>query len=146
MSYQPSLWPVSVKAVALDHRSRVLLLRNEREEWELPGGRLEIGPPTGSNPADHSLEDAVERELREETGWDVKAGKLLDTWIYEPLPGRRVLIVTYNCTVLTPDKPPVVSDEHSRIGVFAEHEVPGLTMPDGYKQSIAAVYAARKNR
>ncbi|MFJ1551773.1 hypothetical protein [Streptomyces sp. NPDC088246] len=50
----------------------------------------------------------MERELREETGWEVKAGDLLDTWIYEPLPGRRVLIVTYDCTVLTPDKTPVV--------------------------------------
>jgi 8-oxo-dGTP pyrophosphatase MutT (NUDIX family) len=146
MSYQPSLWPVSVKAVALDHRSRVLLLFNEREEWELPGGRLEIGPPTGSNPADRSPEEAAERELREETGWEVKAGNLIDTWVYEPLPGRRVLIVTYDCTVLTPDKPPTVSHEHSRIRTFAEHEVPGLTMPDGYKRSIAAAYAARQKR
>ncbi|MEU9763487.1 NUDIX hydrolase [Streptomyces sp. NPDC047987] len=146
MSYQPSLWPVSVKAVALDHQSRVLLLHNERQEWELPGGRLEIGPPSGSNPADHSLEEAVERELREETGWAVKAGTLLDTWIYEPLPGRRVLIVTYDCMVLTPDTPPAVSHEHSHAGLFAEHEVPTLTMPDGYKRSIAAVYAARKKR
>ncbi|MFC9620163.1 NUDIX domain-containing protein [Streptomyces sp. NPDC056930] len=146
MSYQPSLWPVSVKAVALDHRLRVLLLRNEREEWELPGGRLEIGPPAGSSPADRSLEETVERELREESGWEVKAGNLLDTWIYEPLPGRRVLIVTYDCAVLTPDMTPVVSHEHSRVGLFAEHEVPELAMPDGYKRSIAAVYATRNKR
>lgn len=144
MSYRPSLWPVSVKAVALDRSGRALLLHNDRGEWELPGGRLEIGPPTGSNPADHSPEEAVERELREETGWEVKAGSLLDTWIYEPLPGRRVLILTYTCTVLTPDRAPVVSHEHSRVGLFSEDEVPALTMPDGYKRSIAAVYAARK--
>ncbi|MFF2013818.1 NUDIX domain-containing protein [Streptomyces sp. NPDC058195] len=144
MSYRPSLWPVSVKAVALDHNARVLLLHNERDEWELPGGRLEIGPPTGSNPADHSPEATVERELLEETGWKVRAGSLLDTWIYEPLPGRRVLILTYTCTVLTPDQIPVVSHEHSRIGLFSEHEVPALTMPDGYKRSVAATYTARK--
>ncbi|MFE3945899.1 NUDIX domain-containing protein [Streptomyces sp. NPDC059118] len=146
MSYKTSLWPVSVKGVALDRQARVVLLHNERNEWELPGGRLEIGPPTGSSPADHSLEATVERELREETGWEVKAGRLLDTWICEPLPGRRVLIVTYDCTVLTPDTPPVVSHEHSRVGLFAEHEVAGLAMPDGYKKSIAAVYAARTTR
>lgn len=143
MSYKPSLWPVSVKGVALDRQNRVVLLYNEREEWELAGGRLEIGPPTGSSPADHSPEATVERELREETGWKVKAASLLDTWIYEPLPGRRVLIVTYYCTVLTPDTPPVASHEHSRVGLFAEHEVPALNMPDGYKRSIAAVYATR---
>ncbi|MFF8917816.1 NUDIX domain-containing protein [Streptomyces sp. NPDC015032] len=144
MPYQPSYWPVSVKAVALDHKSRVLLLHNERGEWELPGGRLEIGPPNGSNLADHSPEAAVERELREETGWEVKAGQPVDAWIYEPLPQRKVLILTYDCTVLTPDKPPVVSHEHSRIALVDEHEVPALNMPDGYKRSIAVVYAARK--
>ncbi|MFF3957482.1 NUDIX domain-containing protein [Streptomyces sp. NPDC001890] len=146
MSYKPSLWPVSAKGVALDRQNRVVLLYNERGEWEPPGGRLEIGPPSGSNPADHSLEEAVERELREETGWVVKAEQLLDTWIYVPIPGRRVLIVTYACTVLTPDIPPVVSDEHSRVELFAEHEVPALNMPDGYKKSIAAVYATRTKR
>ncbi|MEU9415984.1 NUDIX hydrolase [Streptomyces sp. NPDC048272] len=143
MPNQPSLWPVSVKAVALDHQRRVVLVHNERQEWELPGGRLEIGPPTGSNPADRSPEETVERELKEETGWTVKAGTLLDTWVYEPLPGRRVLILTFDCTVLTPKAAPVVSHEHSRIGLFAEHEVAGLTMPGGYKRSIASVYAAR---
>ncbi|MFB0630458.1 NUDIX domain-containing protein [Streptomyces sp. AB3(2024)] len=143
MPNQPSLWPVSVKAVALDHQGRVVLVHNERNEWELPGGRLEIGPPTGSNPADRGPEETVERELKEETGWIVKAGTLLDTWVYEPVPGRRVLIITYDCTVLTPEAAPIVSDEHSRIGLFAEREVAGLTMPDGYKRSIAAVYAAR---
>ncbi|MGY3676590.1 NUDIX hydrolase [Streptomyces sp. TE33382] len=143
MPYQPSLWPVSVKAVALDQQARVLLLLNERDEWELPGGRLEIGPPSGSSPADRSPQEAVERELKEETGWTVKAGDVLDTWIYEPLTDRRVLIVTYDCTVLTPEATPAVSHEHSRVGLFTEHEVPGLTMPDGYKRSIATVYAAR---
>ncbi len=35
-------FPVSVKGVGLDG-ARVVLLRNEREEWELPGGKLEPG-------------------------------------------------------------------------------------------------------
>ena len=34
--------PVSVKGV-LVHRGRVLVLRNDRGEWELPGGRLDDG-------------------------------------------------------------------------------------------------------
>ncbi|MER5887764.1 NUDIX hydrolase [Streptomyces sp. NPDC001941] len=142
MSYKPSLWPVSVKAVALDSRQRVLLLHNERGEWELPGGRLEIGPPSGSHPADEDPRQAVEREVLEETGWTIKAGQPLDTWIYEPLPGRRVLIVTYDCTVLTPHQTPVISHEHARVGLFDEAEIAGLTMPQGYKRSIAAVYTA----
>ncbi|MFE3328992.1 NUDIX domain-containing protein [Streptomyces sp. NPDC059176] len=141
--YQPSLWPVSVKGVALDNEQRVLLLRNEREEWELPGGRLEIGQDGGgSAPADISPAQALERELEEETGWLVKTGPQLEggTWIYEPIPGRRVLILTYGCAVLTPEQGPVLSREHKQIGLFHRHEVPALTMPDGYKDAISAWY------
>ncbi|GAA2720451.1 MULTISPECIES: NUDIX hydrolase [Streptomyces] len=136
MSYTPPTWPVSVKAVALDIHQRVLLC-NERDEWELPGGRLE--------PSDDSPETTVERELLEETGWEVKAGPLIDggVWIYEPIPGRRVLIVTYGCTVLTPHEKPVVSHEHKQVGLFAADDVPALNMPDGYKRAIGTWYGQR---
>jgi 8-oxo-dGTP pyrophosphatase MutT (NUDIX family) len=146
MTYTPPLWPVSVKGVALDAHHRVLLLKNEREEWELPGGRLEIGSPDGTQVPDASPEAALEREIQEETGWEVKAGPLIDggVWMYQPIPGRRVLIVTYGCTVLTPDRPPVVSHEHKQLGMFTADEVPELNMPDGYKQAIAAWYGLKR--
>ncbi|MFD7163603.1 NUDIX hydrolase [Streptomyces violascens] len=146
MPYTPPLWPVSVKGVTLDARGRVLLLKNEREEWELPGGRLEIGSPDGAQAPDESPEAAVEREIAEETGWTVTAGQLLDggTWIYEPIPGRRVLIVTYGCRNLTPDVTPVISHEHKELAVFAADEVQALNMPDGYKQSIATWFRLRE--
>ncbi|MGK5544265.1 NUDIX hydrolase [Streptomyces sp. URMC 127] len=139
MTYTPPTWPVSIKAVALDIRQRVLLLKNERQEWELPGGRLES--------ADDSPETTVERELLEETGWEVKTGPIIDggVWIYEPIPGRRVLIVTYGCTVLTPDRTPVISHEHKAIELFTADEVPGLNMPDGYKRAIATWYGQRQS-
>ena len=37
-----NVFSVSVKGVVV-RDGRVLLLHNERDEWELPGGRLEIG-------------------------------------------------------------------------------------------------------
>ena len=40
VTYRPPTWPVSIKGVAVDAHGRVLLLKNERQEWELPGGRL----------------------------------------------------------------------------------------------------------
>lgn len=134
MVYTPPTWPVSVKGVVVDARDRVLLLKNERDEWELPGGRLE--------PEDPSPEVTVVREISEESGWPVKAGPLLDVWIYQPLPEtkpeRRVVIITYGCEMLEPGLEPVLSHEHKQIGLFAAGEVPDLNMPDGYKQSIAA--------
>ena len=50
--------PISVKGVLI-HEDRVLLLLNERGEWDLPGGRPDAGE-------DHRA--ALEREVREETG------------------------------------------------------------------------------
>jgi len=120
-------FPVSVKGVAVQN-GRVLLLENERNEWELPGGKLELcEDPAG----------CVVREIREEAGWEVTAGPLLDCWQYHIREGADVVIVTYGCHVLSTD-PPLVSNEHKQAGLFTFGEVPDLVMPDGYKRSIAA--------
>jgi 8-oxo-dGTP pyrophosphatase MutT (NUDIX family) len=121
------VFPVSVKGVAVQG-GRVLLLQNERNEWELPGGKLELR----EDPA-----DCVVREIREEAGWEVTAGPLLDCWQYHIREGADVVIVTYGCHVLSTD-PPLVSNEHQQAGLFAMSEIPDLVMPDGYKRSIAA--------
>jgi 8-oxo-dGTP pyrophosphatase MutT (NUDIX family) len=118
-------FPVSVKGVAVQD-GKVLLLENERNEWELPGGKLE----RSEDPV-----DCVVREIGEETGWQVTAGPLLDCWQYHIREGVDVVIVTYGCRVLSTD-PPVVSNEHKQAGLFAPAEVPELAMPDGYKRSI----------
>jgi 8-oxo-dGTP pyrophosphatase MutT (NUDIX family) len=125
--------------VAIGTGRRVLLLENERGEWELPGGRLETGGPDGAT-GDDTPEHALEREIREETGWEVRAGPLIEggTWIYEPVPGRRVLIITYGCRVLTPQRVPVLSPEHRRLGLFTGAQAARLAMPEGYKRSIDA--------
>jgi 8-oxo-dGTP pyrophosphatase MutT (NUDIX family) len=96
-------FPVSVKGVAVQD-GRVLLLENEREEWELPGGKLEIGedPPA-----------CLVREIGEEAGWQVTAGPVLDCWQYHIREGRDVVIITYGCYVASAI-PPIVSSEHKR--------------------------------
>ncbi len=124
-------FPVSVKGVVLDPRQRVLLVKNERDEWELPGGRIEIG---------ESPENCVAREIFEETQWKVATGPVLDTWMhYIREVERHVFIVTYGCWPVS-DVAPVLSHEHKEIGLFARSEIDGLYMPDGYKRSIGAWY------
>ncbi|MCC7275041.1 MAG: NUDIX domain-containing protein [Alphaproteobacteria bacterium] len=119
-------FPVSVKAVLIDAR-RVVLLRNERSEWELPGGRLEPG---------ETPEACVRREIREELAIDAAIGPILDCWVYEVLPGRRVVIVTYGATAATLDGI-AHSAEHGALALVPLDALSGLAIPEGYRASIA---------
>jgi 8-oxo-dGTP pyrophosphatase MutT (NUDIX family) len=81
--------PVSVKGI-LFHQHRVLLLLNDRGEWELPGGRPDAG---------EGHEAALRREMREETGLDVEVGALVGEHRFEVLPARFVQVIAYACTL-----------------------------------------------
>jgi 8-oxo-dGTP pyrophosphatase MutT (NUDIX family) len=120
-------FPVSVKGVVI-RAGRVVLLENERDEWELPGGKLEP----------FELPEAcVAREISEELRLQVEAARLLDTWVYEIAPEVRVLIVTYGCSEIG-GADAVKSHEHKQLRWFPLAEVSALRMPEGYKTSIAA--------
>jgi 8-oxo-dGTP pyrophosphatase MutT (NUDIX family) len=118
-------FPVSVKGIVY-HDGRVVLLKNERDEWELPGGKLELG---------ETPETCVEREIEEELGLAVRIGPLLDTWVYHIFEGVDVLILTFG-TYPTPFAEITHSPEHKAVGLFSPEDVPSLRMPEGYKTSI----------
>ena len=121
---------ISVKGVLIED-GKVVLLENERDEWELPGGRPEPG------------EDAVTclaREFAEELSTQITVGPIIDCWNFEVLPGRHVTIVTYAVTRAERDELRL-SDEHRRLGWFALDALDTLPMPDGYRRSIRAVAA-----
>ena len=118
-------YPVSIKGVVIAD-GKVVLLQNERDEWELPGGKLDPG---------ETPEGCVRRELNEELGIDVKVGALLDTWVYEITKDVRVLIVTYGIEPIG-DAALTLSAEHKRLEKFDPRDVARLNMPAGYKASI----------
>ena len=111
-------FPVSVKGVIPD-RGRVVLLRNRRGEWELPGGRLEAG----------------------ELGLAVEVGPLIDAWVYEPLPERRVLVPAYGCLAGNVGRM-AYSQEHTAVGSSGLDGLKDIDLPAGCARA-ARVWAGK---
>jgi 8-oxo-dGTP pyrophosphatase MutT (NUDIX family) len=118
-------FPVAVKGVLI-RDGKVILLRNDRDEWELPGGKLELS---------ESPERALAREVEEELQLTIEPRSILDSWVYSIVPGVHVLVLTYGCSEASRDEA-VLSHEHKALKWFPLAEVDSLSMPDGYKASI----------
>lgn len=107
-------------------------MRNERDEWKPPGGRIELK---------ETPEGCLIRETEEETGWPVRVAEILDSWMYHiAQTDRHVFIVTYGCHVES-HAPVVISSEHKEAGLFTEAQVPDLPMPEGYNRSVLDWFA-----
>jgi mutator protein MutT len=127
MRRHPDRPVVGVGAIVVDG-SCVLLVKRAHEplkgEWSLPGGAVEVG---------ETLADAVTREVREETGLDVRVGSLVEVLerVHREADGRvefHYVLADYVCMpiggTLTPasdaaDARWVSFDEMSAYGVSA---------------------------
>jgi 8-oxo-dGTP pyrophosphatase MutT (NUDIX family) len=120
---------VSIKGVvAID--GRVLLLRNHRNEWDLPGGRIEHG---------ESPEICVVREVAEETQLAVTAGPILISDLHVvPSTRKEVFVVTYGCYPPVDATVPVLSNEHVDFALFSRGEIDGVDLFPIYRRSVAA--------
>ncbi len=116
---------MSIKGVLLLN-GRVLLVKNSRNEWELPGGRSEEGE-------DHA--QTLSREFAEELSVDVAIAEPIDSYLFEVIPGRHVLIVTYGCT-LSGEFKPEASDEHIAHCLWDVERLSEINLPSGYRRSV----------
>ncbi|HEU4720506.1 MAG TPA: NUDIX domain-containing protein [Gemmatimonadaceae bacterium] len=116
---------MSVKGVVI-RAERVVLVRNRRDEWELPGGKLELG---------EDPERCVAREIEEELGLAVTAVAPIDAWVYSIAESTHVLVLSYGCMEQSAADA-VLSAEHVQLAWIALVDVGGLRMPAGYKRSI----------
>jgi 8-oxo-dGTP pyrophosphatase MutT (NUDIX family) len=118
-------YPTSIKGVLLVDR-QVLLVKNSRDEWELPGGRIDEGE-------DHA--QTMSREFAEELSLNVAIRAPIDSYLFEVIPGRRVLIVTYGCTLVGEFRP-AISHEHTEHCLWPVERLSELNLPAGYRRSI----------
>ena len=69
----PRLMAITLKAVVLNDKNQVLLLRRAKKtmnggKWDLPGGHIDAG---------ETIEEAIKREVKEETGLSVEMGDVI---------------------------------------------------------------------
>ncbi|WP_097194873.1 NUDIX hydrolase [Blastococcus aggregatus] len=94
-----------VGAVVVDDAGRLLLIQRGHAPsaglWSVPGGRVEPG---------ETLPEAVVREVREETGLDVRPGAVVGRL---SIPGDGVVyeVTDFVCTLLGPPAEPVAGDD-----------------------------------
>ena len=92
--HTPYKIPVSVKGIVID-KGKVWLRKNEHNEWELPGGKLDPG---------EQPEQTVVRELYEELGFEVIPEELVSAFIlnlnrtHDEVDG--VLVLVYSCRLV----------------------------------------------
>lgn len=118
--------PLTIKGVCLNPQGRVLLCRTSRQDWELPGGRPEIG---------ESFPACVSREIHEETGLTATVHELITAFPYQVLPGRWVNVIVYSCQL--PDSPPpTASPEHQQVAFLDPDTLTADELATEYRLAI----------
>jgi len=108
---------VSAAGIVLDASGRRVLLIHRRDNgrWEPPGGVLELG---------ETIEDAVRREVEEETGARVEVDRL--TGVYKNMK-QGIVALVFRCRLLS--VPLSHTDEASTVAWHDIDDVPSLMVP-----------------
>jgi mutator protein MutT len=117
--------PISIKGIIFNDEN-VLVLKNERNEWELPGGRIEEF---------EKPEECLVREIQEELGIICTVENIIDSWVFEVLKEKFVFIVTYLCKCNNSSNI-IISEEHKDYKWVHFGGLEDINMPEGYKESI----------
>ena len=124
--------PISVKGIVFD-KGRVWLRKNERNEWELPGGKLDSG---------EQPEQTAIREMQEELGFATEVVDIVQSYLYTIKSSndesRGVLVVSYLCKLLSKTGEFEIDGEGGKAQFqdFSVDEISKLNMSEFYKIGI----------
>lgn len=117
----PATPKVDVRAVVFRDGGILLVKEPEDGGWSVPGGWAAVG---------ETASEAAVREVREEAGYLVRAGRLISAYDrdrqgHTPLP-YHVYKLVFLCEIL--DERPARAVEADGVGFFGEHELPELSL------------------
>ncbi len=127
---------VSIYAILRNEKGEFLLLRRSENshsnpgKWDLPGGNLIHGEP---------LEEAVVREVWEETGVSIVPGEIAGYVTFE-LPDKRVIAVVYDGGYIIADVK--LSDEHTEYAWISLDNILELDALPGHFKEFFRRFAA----
>jgi len=109
-------FPISVKSIIFDD-NRVLLIKNERDEWDLPGGKIE---------KNENVIDTLAKEVKEELNLTIDNYNILHAkkYLFRKQP---ILILVYYSEI-TSNEPIRISFENVAYNFFCYDELYNLKL------------------
>ena len=117
-------FPVSVKSLIFDDK-RFLLIKNERDEWDIPGGKIENN---------HNVIETMVREVKEELNITIDNYNILlaKKYLFRK---QEIIVIVYNSKITNED-PINLSFENIDYNFFSYNELNQLKLTPWAKDSI----------
>ena len=119
-------FPVSIKGIFFID-NKVVLLKNERGIWDLPGGKL--------NKNEH-FEEGLKREIKEELNIDIDVECFLSPLNIRVANKINVVVLVYFCTTNATYDQLKISDENFGLELVDEQGLKTLKLPGNYRVLI----------
>src|SRR5713226_7811504 len=122
------IFRIGVFALIFDDQGRVLLgLRRDIDWWNLPGGGMEAG---------ETVDEALCREVREETGLEVEVGQLVGVY---SKPMKQEVVLSFRCRVTGGTLGATNDDDIDESRYFPLDNLPARTLPKHHQRITDAL-------
>lgn len=120
---------ITVKAI-LEKDGKILLLKDMKDKWELPGGKIEFG---------EQPENSLKRELQEELGLkEIEVKHVINTWSFTAEDnGKNYQFIVIVYAILFTGPINIINEEYKEVMWMDMDEINQINIRDGYKVAIS---------